>query len=297
MPMKSVIADPATSVVCTRYETVSGVIFRFIAYPHDLEISGNTYVANPFSSPTDITANADLSPTVFDAESYFGAGGITRAQLDSGLLDNARVYTFKTSWANPVVDEEKVSLTFMGKSRVEDDTFNIEHMDLVDALNQKTGSTVVAKCPYVFGDKNLDGDIIATDRSRCTGPRSAPDGPDLDALTVSGTVTHVTSNSVWRDSGRSEAVDYFTYGSILWTSGNNAGLRSFEIKSYLANGTVETHQSAYYDIEVGDGYDMTPGCDHDLEGDCSSKWSNGINYGGYPHLITEEAYSYVGQGE
>jgi len=295
--MKSVVADPETSVFCTRYETVGGSIFRFISYSHDLVISGETYVANPFYQPTDITSSADLSPAVHDAEGYFAAAGITRDQLISGLLDNARVFTFKTSWANPVVDEEKVSLTIMGKGRLEDDRYVIEQMDQADALNQRTGSTVIAKCPYVFCDETLDGDIIASDRSRCTGKRSAPDGPSLADYTVTGTVTSVTSQAVWADSGRSEAVDYFKYGSVLWLTGNNAGLRSFEIKSSLADGTIETHQAAHYTIEVGDTYKAHRGCDHDRDGDCSQTYDNAINYGGYPDLITEEAYTYVGKGE
>lgn len=290
--MKSAVVDPATSVMCARIEAVGGLVFRFAYYPHDLTMSnGQVYIADPFYEPSDLSATADLSPSVFDSKGFFDATGITRDQLFSGLLDNAKGYAFTTSWANPVEDERPEVKTIFGKSRVEDDVYYIENMSLADAANQSTGTTVNAKCTWTLFDETLDGDIIASDRSRCTGPRANQDGPLLTDYKVSGTVTSVTSQKVWADSSRAEAAGYFDYGSILWKTGDNAGLRSFEIKTHTAGGNFETHMAAHYAIQVGDTYDMIPGCDHTRSGDCINKYNNAINCNAMEDLITEEEYA------
>jgi hypothetical protein len=291
--MKSAVVDPATSVMCARIETVGGSIFRFAYYPHDLVMSnGETYIADPFYEPSDLSATADLSPSVFDSKGFFDATGVTRDQLLSGLLDNAKGYAFTTSWAAPVEDERPEVKTIFGKSRIQDDVYYIENMSLEDAANQSVGTTINAKCTYTLFDETLDSTtLIATDRSRCTGPRSAQDGPVLADYLETGTVTGVTSNKLWTDSSRAEAAGYFDYGSVLWLTGDNAGLRSFEIKTHATGGVFTQHMATHYAIQVGDTYKMIPGCDHKRSGDCINKYNNAINCNAMENLITEEEYA------
>ena len=233
--MKSQVADPETRVFCMRIETIGGLIFRFTWYPHDLLMTnGTVYKADPYFEPTGISSTSTMSPDVFDVESFFSTAGITRDQLISGVLDSAKVYLFATSWASSVEDYEPLKKGVFGKGRIEDDRFTIEMMGLVDALGQNVGRSVGPKCDWTLFDETLDGETIPYNRSRCTGPRSAQDGPLLADYKVSGTVTAVTSKKIWQDSGRTEAANYFQYGSILWKTGNNAGLRSFEIKNLVS---------------------------------------------------------------
>ena len=292
MPMKSAIIDPEAEVFCARIETVGGLILRFAYYPHDLIMSnGDVYLSDPFFSPSDLSSSSDLTPSVFDTEGFFNASGITRDQLISGILDNAKGYAFKTSWTAPVVDEQPLKKSIFGKSRIQDNVFIIEQMSLKDAMNQSVGATINSKCTNTLFDETLDGDVIASDRSRCTGPRSNQDGPLLADHLETGTVTSVTSQKIWADSGRAEAVGYFDYGSILWLTGDNAGLRSFEIKTHTSGGTIEQHLATHYPIQIGDTYKMIPGCDHKRSGDCINTYNNAINCNAMEDLITEEEYS------
>ena len=297
MPMKSAVVDPETEVFCARIETVNGLILKFAYYPHDLIMSnGEVYIADPFFEPSDLSSTADLTPSVFDSKGFFDATGITRDQLISGVLDNAKGYAFKTSWTNPIEDEKPEKKTIFGKSRIQDDVFIIENMSLTDALNQSVGTTVNSKCTNTLFDETLEGDIIATDRSRCTGPRAAQDGPLLADYLVTGAVTGVTSQKAWTDSGRAEAADYFKYGSVLWLTGDNAGLRSFEIKTHVTGGVFEQHLATHYPIQIGDTYKMIPGCDHKRSGDCITKYDNAKNCNAMEDLITEEEYASYGSG-
>ena len=293
--MKSAIVDPETEVFCARIETVNGLILKFAYYPHDLIMSnGEVYISDPFFEPSDLTSTADLTPSVFDSKGFFDATGITRDQLISGVLDNAKGYAFATSWTNPIEDERPEKKTIFGKSRIQDEVFVTENMSLTDALSQSIGTNITSKCTRVFGGKTLDGDVIATDRVGCSGPASNPDGIDLDSLVQTFTITGVTSNKLWEASGLTEATDYFNYGHLKFTSGSNAGLRSFEIKQHSTGGVIETHLATHYTPQVGDEGEIVPGCDHFLTGDCINKWNNAINCNGMEHLITEEEYANYG---
>ena len=129
--------------------------------------------------------------------------------IASGVFDGARCYVFATSWAAPVVDEEPLIASILGKTTISDDRYVIENMGLLDALNQTVGITVTATCRHAFG--------------------SAGCGKDLGPLTVTGTLTHVTDSYTVRDSARAEADDYFGAGTIAFTSGPNMGLRPIQI--------------------------------------------------------------------
>ncbi len=293
--MRATAADYQTRVLCVRMETVSGLVLRFVSYPHDLTMSsGAVYKSDLGYEPTAFSATATLAPTVLDLQGVFDIAGIDRDSLVSGVMDNARTYLFATSWAAPIEDEEPISKFVLGKTRVEDDRYVIEKMQLIDALNQKVGRTVSPTCDWTLFDETLDGDVMPYSRSRCSGPRSAQDGPLLANYKVTGTVTSVTSQSVWRDSARAEAVGYFDHGAILWTSGSNAGLRSQEIKTHAADGTITQYLSTHYAVQVGDAYEMAPGCDKIRSGDCVAKYSNSVNYGGFADLITVSKYSEYG---
>jgi len=290
--MKSTVADPETSVMCARIEAVDGTILRLAAYPHAITMSnGDIYRADLGYQPTSYAASTSFSPDVIDLQGIFDAAGISRTQLTSGIFDNAKAYVFKTSFSAPVVDEEPIGKFLFGKTRLQDDRYVIEKMHLIDALNESVGRTYGPKCPWTLFDETIDGDTLPVQRSRCTGPRAAPDGPALADFLVSGTVTSVTSSKVWADSGRAEAVGYFDYGSVLWLTGNNAGLRSQEIKTHTAGGTITQYMAAYSAIQVGDTYNMVPGCNGVRSGDCLTKYSNVVNYGGFADLVTSTAYS------
>lgn len=295
--MKSAVVDPETEVFCARIETVGGLTLRFAYYPHDLIMSnGEVYIADPFFEPSDLSSTADLTPSVFDSKIFFDVTGITRDQVISGVLDSAKGYAFATSWTNPIEDERPEKKTIFGKTRIQDDVAVIENMSLSDALNQSVGTNVNSKCTWTLFDETLDGDVIASDRSRCTGPRAAQDGPLLADFLETGTVTGVTSQKIWTDSSRAEAAEYFNYGSVLWLTGNNAGLRSFEIKTHATGGVFEQHLATHYPIQVGDTYKMIPGCDHKRSGDCINTYDNAINCNGMEDLITEEDYANYGKG-
>ena len=279
--MKSAVADYRYRTLCMRIVPVSGSPIYLTDHPRDLVMSGHTYLSTAGYEFTGHSSTAGFSPASIDLEGIAGASGVTRAAVGSGLFDGARCYGFATTWNAPVEDEEPINVGIFGKTTIVDDGYQIGGVSLVDALNQTVGKTYGAQCPKTFG---------GTEYAGCGVSLAYPN-------TVTGTLTHVASASVFRDSGRSEAADIFGAGTIAFTSGANAGLKPIEVKQYAADGTITVFESFYYLPAVGDAYTMVRGCRKRLI-DCQSRagGSNVANFGGFAYIPNGSTYAQVGQG-
>ena len=276
--MKSTVADYRTRVLCLRIVPITGSPIYLTDHPRDLAMSGHTYLSTSGYEFTGYAATAGFSPASIDIEGIAGASGVTRAAVGSGLFDGARCYVFATSWAAPVEDQEPITAGIFGKSTLLDDRFQIGGVSLVDALNQSVGQTYGAQCPKAFCGQEYGGCMAS-----------------LAANTVTGSLTGVTSASVFTDSARAESDDTFGAGTIQFTTGPNAGLKPLEIKSFAA-GVITTFEPFYYLPVVGNSYSMVRGCRKRLS-DCQARvgGSNILNFGGFPWIPTGSTYATVGQ--
>lgn len=294
--MKSHVADWKTRVYCARIVAENGTIVRLAAYPTDLAMSnGVVYPSESGYEFSGLDATDSMSPSSVDLTGILNHG-ITREQLATGVFDNARCYVFATSWKAPIEDEEPLGLLTLGKTTLTDNAYKAEMMSLVDALNQSVGSTFTAQCPYTLFDRTLDDRIIASTMSRCTGPKSAPDGPDINTYKVSGTVTGVTNQYTFTDTARTEANDWFTAGQVMFVTGANAGLKPIQIKQSTSAGVITTHEPFPHAIAPSDQYVMIPGCRKRRTEDCVAKFNNGKNFGGQPDMPTASQSGAVGRG-
>lgn len=108
-------------------------------------------------------------------------------------------------------------------------------------MQQTIGQTYSIECRADLGD------------DRCT--------VTLSTYTETGTLTGVTDNREFADSSRSEADDYFNYGMLTWTSGNNDGLE-MEVKDFInSTGTFKLLSPMPFTVQVGDQYSVYKGCD------------------------------------
>lgn len=271
--MKSTVAPYATRTFCLRIVCVNGLTIRVTRHPYDLTMSnGQVYMSGAGYDVTAYTASANFSPSAIDLEGVLGFAGVTRDLIASGTFDNARAYVFACDFLTPVEDYEPLLASTLGKATLMDDRYLVEEMGLIDVLSQSVGKTFTALCSNTFGD------------ARC--------GINLAAITVTGTITHVTSNYAFRDSARAEAADTFTAGTFVFTSGNNAGLKAQEIKAHAADGSLEIFEPFHYLPEVGDAYTLIPGCRKRLV-DCQAR-ANVINRFAFDYIPTGSDYAQVG---
>lgn len=273
--MKSAVADRRYKIHCLRIVPLWGSTVYLTDHPRDVVIGANTYKTDSGYQFSGYASESSMSPGVMDLEGISGIAGIDRDEIVSGVFDGARVYAFATTWLTPVVDEEPLGVAIMGKAAMMDDRYKAELMMLVDALNQSVGKTYTPSCQKEFGGQAYAGCMV-----------------DLAPITVTGTLTSVTSNAVFRDSTRAEAADYFGAGTVAFTTGQNAGLKPHKIKSHAADGTVTLHEAFHYPVEVGDAYVWIPGC-RKRQADCIG-WSNIVNFGGFSFVPTQSTYTQVG---
>lgn len=253
--MKPQVAPYETAVKCLRIECTNGLIVRLTRYPVDLTMSnGQVYQSGTGYDFTGYTSTSTMSPSAIDLEGFLGFAGVTRDTIASGIFDGARCYLFATSFLAPIEDYEPIVASVLGKTTFEDEKYRIEEMGLTDALNQSVGTTYTAPCSNSLGD------------SKC--------GITLALIEEIGTLSHISSATVIRDSARTEAADWFGAGYIRFTTGNNAGLKPLEIKAYAADGTIETFEPFHYLPAPGDAYVIVPGCRKRLFQDCRDKWQN-----------------------
>ena len=273
--MKTVVADRRFKIHCLRIIPQWGSPVYLTDYPRDLVIGANTYKTDSGYQFSGYASESNMSPGVMDLDGISGIAGIDRDEIVSGVYDGARVYFFATTWTAPIVDEEPIGLAFMGKATMRDDRYITELMMLGDALNQTVGDTCTPSCQKEFGGQEYAGCMKA-----------------LGPITVTGTLTAVTSNAIFRDSARAEVADYFGAGTIAFTTGANAGLKPHKIKTHAADGTITLHEPFHYAVAVGDAYTLIPGCRKRMI-DCQ-KWANITNFGGFSFVPTQSTYTQIG---
>ncbi|MGZ9713896.1 DUF2163 domain-containing protein [Glaciimonas sp. GNP009] len=277
--MKTQIANYATRVLCLRIVPVVGASVCLTHYPRNLTMTnGAVYLTNSGYEFTGYTAASGTSPAMVDVQGIAGIAGISKAAIASGVFDNARCYLFATNWDNPIEDYEPIVASIFGKTTLTDDKYQIQEMALIDALNQSVGRSYTVTCQKRFGGQEYGGCKVA-----------------LGPLTVTGAITSVTSNTQFRDASRIEVSDYFGLGTIQFSSGRNAGLKPQEIKTFTVGGGIVTFEAFYYAPAVGDTYRMIPGCRKRALEDCTDKWHNIINNGGFGNIPTGSQYAQIGQ--
>lgn len=276
--MKAQVAPYQTLAYCLRIECLNGLVVRLTSYPRSLLMSnGNVYAPGNGYDFTGLITGTSFSPGAMDLEGIVAAGSIERDAVDSGVFDGARLYVFACSWLAPVEDYEPMTACFLGKTTLEDRRYRIEMMQIIDVLGQTTGKKTSPFCSKRFGGQEFAGCKV-----------------DLVPLTVAGTLTHVTSQNVFRDDARTEVEDWFGKGTIEFTTGPNVGLRPLEIKEYNADGTITTFEPAYYPVEVGHEYTMVPGCRKRPFEDCRDKYDNILNTDADVAMQTASQYGKVG---
>lgn len=274
--MKSHVAPYQTAVKCLRIVASNGTTLRLTRYPFDLKMSnGQIYKADAGYDFSAVVAETSFAASAVDLEGFVGVGGITRDQIASGVFDGARAWLFATDFLNPVEDDEPLMASIFGKTTLDDDRYKVEDMALIDLLGQTVGDTYTAPCPKQFGGQEHGG---------C--------GVDLSAIDVAGSVTSITSDLVFADSGRGEAADWFGWGTVQFTGGANAGLAPIKVRDF-SGGTFTLYDPPYYPLTIGDTYVAIPGCRKRLE-DCRDKFANIRRFGGFPWVPVGSTYRKVG---
>jgi uncharacterized phage protein (TIGR02218 family) len=274
--MKAAVADYQYRILCLRIRCANGLLVQITTHPRDVTMSnGHVYRSAVGYQFTSFQGTTSFTPSIADLTGIAGFYNIGKDEIASGVFDNARCHLFATTWLNPILDEEPITLSILGKANLEDDKYTIEEMALIDVLNQNIGNTYTATCQKRFGGKEFAG---------CKA----------DPAIQQGTVTASLSLYAIEGSWKGNPDGFFNEGLIAFKTGNNKDLRPLEIRqSRQADGYIAVHEAFYYQPEVGDEYILMEGCVKTLEA-CKAK-NNILNFGGFPNIPATSQY--VQRGE
>lgn len=254
-------------------------VFRFTSHDQPVEFMGETY--QPCHSLAASAAELGVvlgNPGGLELSGIIADAGISEADLEAGLFDRARVEVWMVPWEAAGGEVPfRLAAGIVGNMSQGDQGFVFDVQTPGALLNQQPLLPAYTPgCRWELGS------------SAC--------GVKMDELTVSGAVTATAERNattrahhrVFWDAGRAEPDGYFDLGMVQWSSGRNAGQVS-EVKSYAA-GQFTLWRPTQYPIQVGDQYEARPGCDKTPE-TCKTKFSNFVNYGGFPDVPGRDAIS------
>jgi uncharacterized phage protein (TIGR02218 family) len=86
------------------------------------------------------------------------------------------------------------------------------------------------------------------------------------------------------------ASGWFTFGTLEWTSGANAGRRTEVLYHDVTDGVaiLTLLEAPVRAIAEGDGFTIRAGCDKRME-TCGAKFANTANFRGFPHIPGQDA--------
>ncbi len=234
--------------------TISGV-------PIDGVATGSvTYLSEPGLDASNIRSTSGLE--VDNLEGVLTEGGVvTRADILRGLWDGAAWTLFQFNRADISQGFVVLKAGHLGNIQPRVGKFVVEMRDLRQALQAEHSVVLQPDCRHDLGD------------AKC--------GVNLASFTDTITVTGVTSAQVFTHSS-TRADDFFGNGHITWLTGANVGVR-VKVKTYAsASDTFTLAEPMLSAIQIGDTATAVAGCRKRRTEDCAAKFSNVLNFGGWP---------------
>lgn len=233
-----------------------------------------TYLASSGITPSDIVSSSDMSVDNMEVHGAVQQPSlfidVSVQDIESGLLDSAQVTTFRLNWQDPDDFQEVMRHGTLGDiPRTAEGEYRTEVRGLTQILQQSIGRTCGDRCDVKeFGDARCKFDVAAETRD--------------------GTVTAVTSRRRFDTglSGPPATSPFFVLGKLTWLTGENAGFTG-QVKLDNVSGTVgnlEMWEPFPFDVEFGDTFTLTPGCDRRYE-TCRDVFGNLLNFRG-PGIFT-----------
>ena len=257
------VATRSTSMaMAIKITRTDGAVFGFTTHDVADTVGGVLYSCDPGLDSTDIETAAGAAVGNLELTTLHDGTVFTTADVLGGVWRNAAFVIFRYNWAAPADGIDILMAGTLGEFTLLQNTVVAELRDLRQYLQQAVGDASSKTCRARLGD------------ARCKKV--------LTAFTVTGALTSVTSKQAFRDSARTEALDWFNEGEITFLTGANRGI-SAKVKAYAANGTFTLALPLVAPLAIGDTYRAIAGCRKRLEEDCLGKYDNVLNFIGEPH--------------
>jgi uncharacterized phage protein (TIGR02218 family) len=263
---------------CWRLARRDGVTTGYTDHDKPLTFDGTTFEAASGFTASDIKDGVGLSVDNLDVSGALSSSTLTDSDLAAGRYDDAKIEIFRVNWQDT---SQRVLMRSgsLGEVKRTGTAFTAEVRGLAHYLQQTKGRLFQFTCDADLGDARCGINL------------------NLAAYKGSGAITATQSARRFTVSGLAGfAHDFFSRGLLTFTSGPSAGLK-IEVKAHAKTGSVVTIE-LWADAEglpaVGNAFTVTAGCDKHFE-TCKAKFSNSINFRGFPHMPGNAFLTKVGR--
>lgn len=261
------------TTVCRCWSVVrrDGVALGFTDHDGDLEFEGTLFRAESGLSSVAVQHTTGLAVDNTEALGALTHDAISHADIDAGRFDGADVIAWLVNW----VDVTQRVIQFrghIGEIKRGAHSFTAELRGLTDALNQPRGRAYQASCSAVLGDVSCKFDPLQA------------------GFFFEGPIGVLTNGRDFSPVGLEDfAEGWFERGVVEILTGPAAGLRAVVKSDRFLNGerNIQLWEPIRASVGVDDVIRLTVGCDKQLT-TCQSKFSNVINFQGFPHIPGED---------
>lgn len=254
-------AEVTSLATCWQLTLRDGTIMGFTDYSRSITIEERVYEAQTGFTPSAIVSTNSFAVDNLAIEGMIDSDVISREDIIAGRFDFAELEVFVVNYNDVSQGLLPLKRGLLGEISLSNGTFVAEVRGLTGVMASVTGNLYAPSCRVKFGDNSCK--------------------LNLEAYTVIGEITGISSNRMFSDSSREEENGYFTNGKITFTSGANAGL-TMEVKEY-STGSIMLVLPMPYPVETGDGYSMIAGCDKSFS-TCIKRFDNAVNFRAEPHV-------------
>jgi len=265
--------DSTTTLAwCWRIVRADTTSFGFTDHDRTLSLIGTDFESESGLTASEVRSGSDLSVDAQDAEGVLTSDRITETDILDGRWDNAEVEVWRVNWTD-VGQRVLMRRGAIGQIRRGRLAFVAEVRSLAHVLGQTVGRTFQATCDAALGDGRCGIDLEA---SAFKGNGSVLDLLRDRAFTASG-LEGFTSG-------------WFTFGTVEWTSGANAGRQAEIIAHVVTDGiaVLTLLEAPVRGIAESDAFAIRAGCDKRME-TCAAKFTNTANFRGFPHIPGQDA--------
>ncbi len=273
-PALQVHLDEGTTTLawCWQFLRPDGVTLGFTDHDRTLTFDGTDFEPESGFAASEVRSGSDLSVDAQDAQGVLNSDRITETDILDGRWDNAAVEVWRVNWA---ATSQRLLMRrgAIGQIRRGRLAFVAEVRSLAHVLGQTVGRTFQASCDAALGD------------TRCGVNLEAP------AFKGTGAIIDLLRDRAFTASGLGGFTSgWFTFGTLDWTSGANAGRRAEVLSHDLVDGVaiLTLLEAPVRAIAGTDTFTIRAGCDKRIA-TCGTKFANVANFRGFPNIPGQDA--------
>ena len=277
LSLRDHLAGAATTVcTCWIVRRTDGTALGFTDHDRPLTIEGTLCAAATGLGATQAANEQGFASDTQDVEGVLTSASISRADVEAGRYDGARVEEWLVDWSDPA-SRARLRTGILGPLSLSGDVFRAELRGLTSLLDRSTGRSLGRHCDAVLGDARCGVDLT------------------LPGRRAEGTVSALVDDMSFEVSGID--TDAFRGGSLQWLTGQNAGRAGAIVnRTPTTPDTLRLFDLPPAPFAVGDRFMATVGCDRTFAS-CRDRYSNVANFRGFPHMPGEDfAIGYADTG-